>query len=73
MMSRRIAVICSFAVLARICGMNVRPDNVCDAVVYGISTTSSESLPLAVWPFGDSRPTTLKTALRIWISPPTGS
>ena len=58
----------SDAVLARICGMNERPDSAVCAVVYGISTTSSESLPLAVCPFGASTPTTVNGTLRICIS-----
>ena len=52
------AMSCELLVPARIWGMKLRPDSAVDAVVYGISTTSSESLPLAFCPFTDSTPTT---------------
>ncbi|MBK9372500.1 MAG: hypothetical protein IPN03_01855 [Holophagales bacterium] len=40
------------------------------AVVYGTRITSSESLPLAVWPFGARTPITMKSSAAIW--PETG-
>ncbi len=53
--------------------MRGRPVRRVAAVVYGIRITSSESLPLAVCPFGARTPVTLKRSAATWISWPTGS
>jgi hypothetical protein len=43
------------------------------AVVYGIRTTSSWSVPVALWPFGASTALTVNGTWPIWICAPTAS
>ncbi len=60
-------------VLARICGMNVRPASRVCTVVYGARTTSSWSAPSAVCPLGASTPTIVNGTSRRRICCPTAS